>query len=349
MALCSMFCCVKSSNRKNQRIKESTWRIFSLRELQVATNNFNYDNKLGEGGFGSVYWGQLWDASQIAVKRLKSGSGKAETEFYVEVEILGRVRHKNLLSLRGYSSQGQERIVVSDYMTNLSLLSHLHGQHSAEFLLDWNRRMDLAIGAAEGIAYLHHFATPRIIHGNIKASNVLLDEDFKAKVSEFGFIKLVPEGAISAKGARGYLAPEYASSGKASAASDVYSFGVLLLELATGKRPLVKSSSTCALTIIDWAVPLARERKFSELVDPDLDGKYLEEEWRRVLFVGLICAHSQIEKRPTMLEVVELLKGDKEKVAALENDEMFKSIPGTEEASKYVVSEKVAKQESVNV
>ncbi|XP_073296832.1 PTI1-like tyrosine-protein kinase At3g15890 isoform X1 [Primulina huaijiensis] len=337
MALCSMFCCVKCSNRKNQGIKESSWRIFSLKELQLATNNFNYDNKLGEGGFGSVYWGQLWDASQIAVKRLKSWNDKAESEFYVEIEILGRVRHKNLLSLRGHCSEGQERIIVCDYMTNLSLVSHLHGQHSAEFLLDWKRRMDIAVGVAEGIAYLHHYATPHIIHGNIKASNVLLDDDFNARVSEFGFAKLMPDGAISAKGALGYLAPEYVSTGKASAACDVYSFGVLLLELATGKKPLVKLSSTDSLTILDWALPLARERKFNELVDQNLGGKYVEEEWRRVLFVGLFCAHNQIEKRPTMLEVVELLKGEKEKVAALENDEMFQSMSDTEESSEFVV------------
>ncbi|KAL0429779.1 UNVERIFIED_CONTAM: PTI1-like tyrosine-protein kinase [Sesamum radiatum] len=148
----SKFCCVKGSDRKNQGKKDSTWRIFSLKELQLATNNFNYDNKLGEGGFGSVYWGQLWDGSQIAVKRLKSWSNKAEVEFSVEVEILARVRHKNLLTLRGYCAEGQERLIVYDYMTNLSLLSHLHGQHSAECHLDWPRRMNIALGAAEGIA-----------------------------------------------------------------------------------------------------------------------------------------------------------------------------------------------------
>ncbi|XP_073142338.1 PTI1-like tyrosine-protein kinase At3g15890 [Henckelia pumila] len=349
MTLCSIFCCVKGSNRRNQGIEESKWRIFSLKELQLATNNFNYDNKIGEGGFGSVYWGQLWDASQIAVKRLKSWNDKAESEFFVEVEILGRVRHKNLLSLRGYCSEGQERIIVCDYMTNLSLLSHLHGQHSAEFLLDWNRRMDIAIGVAEGIAHLHHYATPRIIHGNIKASNILLDGDFNAKVSEFGFAKLMPDGAISSKGAVGYLAPEYASSGKASAACDVYSFGILLLQLATGKKPLVKLSTTSSLTIVDWALPLACGRKFNELVDQFLGGNYVEEEWRRVLFIGLVCAYHQIEKRPTMLEVVELLKGEKEKVAALENDEMFKSIPGAEEDSEFVVFEKVAEEEPAKV
>ncbi|KAK5830943.1 hypothetical protein PVK06_014738 [Gossypium arboreum] len=152
MAFCSMICCGKGVDRKEKGKQQPTWRIFSLKELHSATNNFNYDNKLGEGGFGSVYWGQLWDGSQIAVKRLKVWSNKAEVQFSVEVEILARVRHKNLLSLRGYCAEGQERLIVYDYMPNLSLLSHLHGHHSSECHLDWSRRMNIAIGSAEGIA-----------------------------------------------------------------------------------------------------------------------------------------------------------------------------------------------------
>ncbi|XP_057465953.1 PTI1-like tyrosine-protein kinase At3g15890 isoform X1 [Actinidia eriantha] len=315
---------------KEQGKKQATWRVFSLKELHSATNNFNYDNKLGEGGFGSVYWGQLWDGSQIAVKRLKVWSNKADMEFAVEVEILARVRHKNLLSLRGYCAEGQERLIVYDYMPNLSLLSHLHGQHSAECHLDWNRRMNIAIGSAEGIVYLHHRATPHIIHRDIKASNVLLDSEFQAQVADFGFAKLIPDGATHVttrvKGTLGYLAPEYAMLGKASESCDVYSFGILLLELASGKKPLEKLSSTVKRAITDWALPVACERKFSELADPRLNGKYVEEELKRVVLIALICAQSRPEKRPTMLEVVELLKGEsKEKFDALENDELFKS------------------------
>lgn len=330
MAFGSIFCCGKVSDRKEKGKKQPTWRIFSLKELHSATNNFNYDNKLGEGGFGSVYWGQLWDGSQIAVKRLKVWSNKAEMEFAVEVEILARVRHKNLLSLRGYCAEGQERLIVYDYMPNLSLLSHLHGQHSSECLLNWNRRMDIAIGSAEGIVYLHHHATPHIIHRDIKASNVLLDADFKAQVADFGFAKLIPDGATHVttrvKGTLGYLAPEYAMLGKASESCDVYSFGILLLELASGKKPIEKVNSAIKRTITDWALPLACEKKFSELADPRLNGNFVEEELKRVVLVALTCAHSKPEKRPTMLEVLDLLKGEsKEKLAELENDELFKS------------------------
>ncbi|KAL3631742.1 hypothetical protein CASFOL_024726 [Castilleja foliolosa] len=332
MDFASLCCCVQGSDRfkKSQVKNETKWRVFSLKELQLATNNFNYDNKLGEGAFGSVYWGQLWDGSHIAVKRLKSWSNKAEVEFSAEVEILAHVRHKNLLTLRGYCAEGQERLIVYNYMTNLSLLSHLHGQHSAECRLDWNRRMNIAIGAAEGIAYLHHHATPHIIHRDVKASNVLLDVDFNAQVADFGFAKFIPDGATHVttrvKGTLGYLAPEYAMLGKASKSCDVYSFGVLLLELASGKKPLEKVSSILRRTITDWALPLARQRKFDEIADPRLYGKFVEEELKRVVFVGLMCARNGPEKRPTMLDVVELLGGDnKEKFDVLESDEMFRS------------------------
>ncbi|XP_068652505.1 PTI1-like tyrosine-protein kinase At3g15890 [Aristolochia californica] len=348
MASCFKLCCRKDSDRKEH--KRTTWRIFSLKELHSATNNFNYDNKLGEGGFGSVYWGQLWDGSQIAVKRLKVWSNKAEMEFAVEVEILGRVRHKNLLSLRGYCAEGQERLIVYDYMPNLSLLSHLHGQHSSECLLDWPRRMKIAFGSADGIFYLHHHATPHIIHRDIKASNVLLDSDFQARVADFGFAKFIPDGATHVttrvKGTLGYLAPEYAMLGKASESCDVYSFGILLLEIASGKKPIEKVNLTTRRTITDWALPLVREKRFDEVADPKLSGKYVQEELKRVVLVALVCAQSRPEKRPTILEVVELLKGEsKEKLSNLENDELFRcDSPLQEDSSEFISEEKDLKE-----
>ncbi|XP_010906578.1 PTI1-like tyrosine-protein kinase At3g15890 [Elaeis guineensis] len=357
MAFRSFFCCGKASNGKEKGKKSApTWRVFSLKELQSATNNFNYDNKLGEGGFGSVYWGQLWDGSQIAVKRLKVWSNRAEMEFAVEVEILARVRHKNLLSLRGYCAEGQERLIVYDYMPNLSLLSHLHGQHSAECLLDWGRRLRIAVESAEGIAYLHHHATPHIIHRDIKASNVLLDSDFQARVADFGFAKLIPDGATHVttrvKGTLGYLAPEYAMLGKASESCDVYSFGIFLLELVSGKKPIEKLSAMMKRTIADWALLLAREGKFKEVADPKLNGNFVEAELKRVVLVALVCAQNLPDKRPTMLEAVEFLKGEsKEKLVTLENAELFKAdlagnyqgLSGPEDSSDCISEEKDSK------
>ncbi|GAB2269497.1 hypothetical protein Dimus_004414 [Dionaea muscipula] len=341
----SIFCCGSPSDWRKQG-KRTTWRIFSLKELHAATNKFNYDNKLGEGVFGSVYWGQLWDGSQIAVKRLKAWSDKAEMEFAVEVEILGRVRHKNLLSLRGYCVEGQERLIVYDYMENLSLVSHLHGQHSSECLLDWGRRINIAVGSAEGIAYLHHQATPHTIHGDIKASNILLDSDFQPRVSDFGFSKFIPDAgdapppppptthvATRFKVNLGYLDPENAMLGlgeeaKASESCDVYNFGILLLELVSGRRPLEKKLGVSqARPITEWAISLASEMRYKEVADPKLNGKYDEVELGRAVVVALLCSQPKPEKRPTMPEVVELLKGEAEEKLAelLAKDEFFKS------------------------
>ncbi|KAL7200121.1 hypothetical protein ACSBR2_022263 [Camellia fascicularis] len=292
----------------------SAWRIFTYKELQVATNGFSEDNKLGEGGFGSVYWGRTADGLQIAVKKLKSMNSKAEMEFAVEVEVLGRVRHKNLLGLRGYCAGGAEqRLIVYDYMPNLSLLSHLHGQFAGQVHLDWKRRMNIVIGSAQGLLYLHHEVTPHIIHRDIKASNVLLDSNFEPLVADFGFAKLIPEGVshmtTRVKGTLGYLAPEYAMWGKVSESCDVYSFGILLLEILTGRKPIEKLPGGVKRTITEWAEPLILKGRFKELVDPKLRGNFDENQLKQGIHVAALCMQSEAEKRPTMKEVVGLLKG----------------------------------------
>ena len=189
---------------------------------------------------------------------------------------------------------------------------------------------------------------------------MLLDSDFQARVADFGFAKLIPDGAThvttKVKGTLGYLAPEYAMLGKANESCDVYSFGILLLELTSGRKPIEKLSSTVKRTIVDWALPLVCERKFSELADPKLNGNYVEEELKRVVFVALICAQNQPEKRPTMLDVVELLKGaSKDKFSQIENSEMFKSPPAieyndgksaAEDSSHFISEEKELKHDS---
>ncbi|KAJ0962222.1 hypothetical protein J5N97_030050 [Dioscorea zingiberensis] len=291
----------------------STWRIFTYKELHNATNGFSEDNKLGEGGFGSVYWGKTSDGLQIAVKKLKAMNSKAEMEFAVEVEVLGRVRHKNLLGLRGYCAGTDQRLIVYDYMPNLSLLSHLHGQFAGEVQLDWKKRMNIIIGSAEGLVYLHHEVTPHIIHRDIKASNVLLDSNFEPLVADFGFAKLIPDGVshmtTRVKGTLGYLAPEYAMWGKVSESCDVYSFGILLLEIVTGRKPIEKLPGGIKRTITEWAEPLISKARFKDLVDPKLRGNFDETQLRQTINVAALCVQAEPEKRLTMKEVVNLLKG----------------------------------------
>ncbi|KAL3819525.1 hypothetical protein ACJIZ3_005430 [Penstemon smallii] len=289
------------------------WRIFTYKELHAATNGFSEDYKLGEGGFGSVYWGKTSDGLQIAVKKLKSMNSKAEMEFAVEVEVLGRVRHKNLLGLRGYFAGNDQRLIVYDYMPNLSLLSHLHGQFAGDVQLDWKKRMKIVLGSAEGLLYLHHEVSPHIIHRDIKASNVLLDSNFEPLVADFGFAKLIPEGVshmtTRVKGTLGYLAPEYAMWGKVSESCDVYSFGILLLEIVTGRKPIEKLPGGIKRTITEWAEPLISRGRFKDLVDPKLRGNFDENEVVQAINIAALCVQSEPDKRPTMREVVALLKG----------------------------------------
>ncbi|CAN8270199.1 unnamed protein product [Cochlearia groenlandica] len=324
-------CCGKGSDGEKKVKAESLWRIFSLKELHSATNSFNYDNKLGEGRFGSVYWGQLWDGSQIAVKRLKVWSNREELDFAVEIEILARIRHKSLLSVRGYCAEGQERLLVYEYMPNLSLVSHLHGQHSSERLLDWSKRMKIAISTAQAITYLHDQATPRIVHGDVRASNVLLDSELEPRVTDFGYGKLMPDETedvdiTKAKSNNGYLSPECIASCKESEPGDVYSFGILLLELVSGKRPTEKVNTTTKRGIKEWVLPLVYERKFDEILDQKLSQEeHVEAKAKKVVFVGLMCAQTEPEKRPTMSEVVELLMNEStEKMSELEANPLFK-------------------------
>ncbi|XP_047329791.1 PTI1-like tyrosine-protein kinase At3g15890 [Impatiens glandulifera] len=288
--------------KRNESEVNYPWEIYTLKELLHATNNFHNDNKIGEGGFGSVY----------SVKRLKAMSAKAEREFAVEVEIHGRVRHKNLLGLRGFYAGGDERLIVYDYMSNQSLITHLHGQLVGHCLLDWPRRMNIVVGSAQGLSYLHHKANPHIIHRDIKASNVLLDSEFEPKVADFGFAKLIPDGVTHVttrvKGTIGYLAPEYAMWGKVSESCDVYSFGILVLEIISGRKPLEKLPGGMKRDIVQWVTPYVHEGSFDSMADQKLKGKYDLSQLRAAVLVAIRCTDGNPDNRPSMLDVVEWLK-----------------------------------------
>lgn len=255
------------------------------------------------------------------MKKLKAtNNSKAEMEFAVEVEVLARVRHKNLLGLRGYCAGADQRMIVYDYMPNLSLLSHLHGQFAGEVRLDWKRRVAVAVGSAEGLVYLHHEVAPHIIHRDIKASNVLLDSDFAPLVADFGFAKLVPEGVshmtTRVKGTLGYLAPEYAMWGKVSGACDVYSFGILLLELVSGRKPIERLPSGAKRTITEWAEPLIARGRLGDLVDPRLRGAFDAAQLARAVECAALCVQGEPDRRPDMKTVVRILRGDNNAGAA---------------------------------
>ncbi|CAH8392309.1 unnamed protein product [Eruca vesicaria subsp. sativa] len=288
---------------------------FTYDELAAATQGFSKDRLLGQGGFGYVFKGILPNGKEIAVKSLKAGSGQGEREFQAEVEIISRVHHRFLVSLVGYCIAGEQRMLVYEFLPNDTLEFHLHGKSGN--MLDWPTRLKIALGSAKGLAYLHEDCHPRIIHRDIKASNILLDETFEAKVADFGLAKLSQDNVthVSTRimGTFGYLAPEYASSGKLTDRSDVFSFGVMLLELITGRRP-VDLTGEMEDSLADWARPLclnaAEDGDYSELVDPRLENNYEPYEMARMVACAVAAIRHSARRRPKMSQIVRALEGD---------------------------------------
>ncbi|OIV93754.1 hypothetical protein TanjilG_07657 [Lupinus angustifolius] len=289
---------------------------FTYEELADATNNFANENIVGQGGFGYVHKGVLHNGKEVAVKSLKSGSGQGEREFQAEIDIISRVHHRHLVSLVGYCIWGGQRMLVYEYVQNQTLEHHLHGKGVPT--MDWPTRMRIAVGSAKGLAYLHEDCHPRIIHRDIKASNVLLDASFEAKVADFGLAKLTTDNnthvSTRVMGTFGYLAPEYASSGKLTEKSDVFSFGIMLLELITGKRPL-DLTNTMEDSLVDWARPLLSralegDGNFGELVDPFLEGNYNSQEMARMVACAAASIRHSAKKRAKMSQIVRVLEGD---------------------------------------
>lgn len=289
---------------------------FTYEELAQATEGFSNANLLGQGGFGYVHKGILPNGKEVAVKQLKVGSGQGEREFQAEVEIISRVHHRHLVSLVGYCISGAQRMLVYEFVPNNTLQFHLHGKGRQP--LSWANRMKIAIGSARGLTYLHEDCQPKIIHRDIKAANILLDYNFEAKVADFGLARLNLEAGthISTRimGTFGYLAPEYALSGKLTDKSDVFSFGVMLLELITGKRPIDKAQFVDDDNIVDWARPLLRQAleggNFDIIVDPRLEKDYDSNEMTRMVACAAVCVRHFSRRRPRMSQVVRALEGN---------------------------------------
>ncbi|KAK8965576.1 Proline-rich receptor-like protein kinase PERK8 [Platanthera guangdongensis] len=286
---------------------------FSFEELHQITDSFSEQNLLGEGGFGSVYKGILPDGGEVAVKQLKIGGGQGEREFKAEVEIISRVHHRHLVSLVGYCIEENQRLLVYDFVPNDTLHYHLHGQGNP--VMDWEGRVRVAAGAARGIAYLHEDCHPRIIHRDIKSSNILLDNNFEAQVSDFGLARLAMDAwthvTTRVMGTFGYLAPEYASTGKLTEKSDVFSFGVVLLELITGRKPVDSSQPLGDESLVEWARPLLANAlesgDFGALTDPRLENNYNMKEMFRMIEAATACIRHSASLRPRMSLVVRAL------------------------------------------
>ncbi|KAI3665486.1 hypothetical protein L6452_44113 [Arctium lappa] len=288
---------------------------FSYNELSAATGGFSQSNLLGQGGFGYVYKGVLPDGREVAVKSLKSGSTQGEREFQAEVEIISRVHHRHLVSLVGYCIADAQRMLVYEYVPNKALDFHLHGKGCP--VMNWETRIRIALGSAKGLAYLHEDCHPRIIHRDIKSSNILLDHNFEAKVADFGLAKLASgeDTHISTRvmGTFGYLAPEYASSGKLTEKSDVFSFGVMLLELLTGRKPIDPTRNQMEDSLVEWVGPLLakalEDKNYNELVDPRLEGNYDPNEVARMACCAAASIRHSGKRRPKMSQIVRALEG----------------------------------------
>ncbi|KAL3814139.1 hypothetical protein ACJIZ3_015407 [Penstemon smallii] len=289
-------------------------RWFSLRELEIATNQFSVENVIGEGGYGIVYRGVLHDGSVIAVKNLLNNKGQAEKEFKVEVEAIGKVKHKNLVGLIGYCADGAQRLLVYEYIDNGNLEQWLHGDVGPVSPLTWEIRIKIAIGTARGLAYLHEGLEPKVVHRDVKSSNVLLDRKWNARVSDFGLAKLLgsEKSFVTTRvmGTFGYVSPDYASTGMLNEANDVYSYGVLLMEIITGRSPVDYSRPPGEMNLIDWFKTMVGNRRGEDLVDPLIEFPPPPRALKRILLICLRCIDLDANKRPKMGQIVHMLEAD---------------------------------------
>ncbi|KAH9776874.1 protein kinase domain-containing protein [Citrus sinensis] len=302
--------------------KEHHLRVFDMQELREATNGFNRMLKIGEGGFGSVYKGTIrpldgrGEPLVVAVKKLNNHGLQGHKQWLAEVQFLGVVSHPNLVKLLGYCStedeRGIQRLLVYEYMPNRSLEDRLFSR--AQPTLPWKTRLEIILGAAEGLAYLHEGLEIQVIYRDFKTSNVLLDGNFKPKLSDFGLAREGPTGdhthvSTAVVGTYGYAAPEYIETGHLKSQSDIWSFGVVLYEILTGRRVLERNRPTMEQKLLEWVKQFPADgKKFSMMIDPRLRNQYSISAARRVAKLADNCLKKNPEERPTMNQVVESLK-----------------------------------------
>ncbi|XP_010276896.1 PREDICTED: probable serine/threonine-protein kinase At1g01540 [Nelumbo nucifera] len=287
---------------------------YTLRELEAATDGLADENVIGEGGYGIVYRGVLSDNTRVAVKNLLNNRGQAEKEFKVEVEAIGRVRHKNLVRLLGYCVEGAYRMLVYEYVDNGNLDQWLHGDVGQVSPLTWDIRMNIILGTAKGLAYLHEGLEPKVVHRDVKSSNILLDKQWNSKVSDFGLAKLLCSErtyvTTRVMGTFGYVAPEYACTGMLNERSDVYSFGILMMEIISGRIPVDYSRPPGEANLVDWLKTMVGNRKSEQVVDPKLPEMPSSKALKRALLVALRCVDPDAKKRPKMGHVIHMLEAD---------------------------------------
>ncbi|PRQ43497.1 putative protein kinase RLK-Pelle-L-LEC family [Rosa chinensis] len=291
---------------------------FSYRELKAATKCFNANRVIGHGAFGIVYKGILSETGDIVAVKRCSHSSQGKNEFLSELSIIGTLRHRNLVRLQGWCHEKGEILLVYDLMPNGSLDKALF---EARMPLPWPHRRKILLGVASALAYLHQECENQVIHRDVKASNIMLDEGFNARLGDFGLARQIEHDkspdATAAAGTMGYLAPEYLLTGRATEKTDVFSYGAVVLEVASGRRPIEKEVSGVGKTaacsnLVEWVWSLHRDERLLTAADPRLEAQFDEAEMRKVLLVGLACSQPDPNVRPTMRAVVQMLVGEAE-------------------------------------
>ncbi|KAK9269708.1 hypothetical protein L1049_001486 [Liquidambar formosana] len=319
---CFSFICgnkISSSTKQTLGVDEEVSGIqnvntYSYKELQIATEDFRPANKVGEGGFGSVYKGRLQDGTVAAIKVLSADSKQGVREFLTEIKVIRDIEHEHLVKLYGCCVERNHRILVYGYLENNSLAQTLLGQGRSSIQFNWSMRSKICIGVARGLAFLHEEVQPHIVHRDIKASNILLDKDLTPKISDFGLAKLFPAHLthISTRvaGTAGYLAPEYAIRGQLTRKADIYSFGVLILEIVSGRCNTDKRLPAEEQYLLEKAWELHKRGELVGLVDASLGGDFNVKEACRFLKIGLLCTQDKPKLRPSMSTVVNMLMGE---------------------------------------